>query len=112
MLLLGRDGRYLSLATDPRFGYRSFPKVFPGGSIAHGEPAPPRQGTARLGGRSVARRIANVLLLKKSPLEVARNYILRKTLDEARRATGATEIGAGMERPAKQAEQPVAAKTA
>ncbi len=32
-LMLEKEGRYLSLATDIRVGYRAFPKTFPGGHI-------------------------------------------------------------------------------
>ena len=36
-LAITSNGRYLALATDPRLGYKDFPKLFPGGSIM---PAP------------------------------------------------------------------------
>ena len=32
-LMLQRDDRFLSVATDPRLGYRSFPQKFPGGHV-------------------------------------------------------------------------------
>ena len=49
-LALKSNGRYLGVATDPRLGYRDFPKLFPGGTVlpAPGKPVTRAQRLARL----------------------------------------------------------------
>ncbi len=112
MLMLQRGDRYLALATDPRYGYRAFPKVFPGGSITEGRPAPPRADTVSLPGKSWVRRVASVLTGKRSLVEMARNKVMHRTLAKARAERPRFELGESPE-VAPQPTRPLAtAKTA
>jgi ribosomal peptide maturation radical SAM protein 1 len=98
-LMLGGNGRYLALATDPRMGYRAFPRVFPGGSIAHGQPAPPRNEGPRAPRRRLGRRLLNVLTLRTPPQAAARNFVMRRALAWGRTARAPYEIGEGPDAP-------------
>jgi ribosomal peptide maturation radical SAM protein 1 len=63
-LMLGRNGRYLSLATDVRFGYREWPAVFPGGQLTDDAVAQETKLQRRL------RQLLAVMTLKEKPADV------------------------------------------
>ncbi len=66
LLMLESGGRHLSLAIDPRMGYRQYCGVFPGGGLViPNEPGPGF-------GRRLARLAGNLVALRVSPLRIFR----------------------------------------